>query len=281
MDVEMAEPKTVEHGNKEKDVRTDAAKPDVEKNAKEKGDAENAENAAGFNSQVKESTEFPLPSSSLSDSIEADISSLMDIHIEQETPQIQSPLVQKVPVSVIPENANLPPIPEILTETLVSTTISPPHVTPTISTVPQQTIAPILTSPIITESPTITTAIPESNALTAVQLRVSKLEKDVSELKNIDHSAKTIPTLKVADTVKDHKRKHDDDDDEDPPAGLNQGKAPSKGSKTGKSASAKELVEEPIAEVVMDDAINTARSQLMVELMDKQMRERRIIRNLD
>ncbi|GJW34179.1 retrovirus-related pol polyprotein from transposon TNT 1-94 [Tanacetum coccineum] len=83
----------------------------------------------------------------------------------------------------------------------------------------------------------------------------------------------------VADTVKDHKRKHDDDDDEDPPARPNQGKmtkrrrtkesvsskkpsatketpkgkAPSKGSKTGKSVSAKEPVEEPIAEVVMDD----------------------------
>ncbi|GJT11861.1 hypothetical protein Tco_0858903 [Tanacetum coccineum] len=90
----------------------------------------------------------------------------------------------------------------------------------------------------------------------------------------------------VADTVKDHKRKHDDDDnddddndDEDPPSRPNQGKmtkrirtkesvsskkpsatketpkgkAPSKGSKTGKSAFAKEPVEEPIAEVVMDD----------------------------
>ncbi|GJV74080.1 hypothetical protein Tco_1494075, partial [Tanacetum coccineum] len=82
----------------------------------------------------------------------------------------------------------------------------------------------------------------------------------------------------VAKTVKDHKRKHDDDeddDDRDPPAGPNQGKktkrrrtkesesskkpsttkeipkgkAPSKGSKTGKSAPAKEPVEEPIAEV--------------------------------
>nr|GEY00470.1 hypothetical protein [Tanacetum cinerariifolium] len=81
----------------------------------------------------------------------------------------------------------------------------------------------------------------------------------------------------VADTVKCHKRKHDDD--EDPPAGPNQGKktkrrrtkesesskkpsttketpkgkAPSKGSKTSKSASVKELVEEPTVEVVMDD----------------------------
>ncbi|GJZ10671.1 hypothetical protein Tco_0545430 [Tanacetum coccineum] len=86
----------------------------------------------------------------------------------------------------------------------------------------------------------------------------------------------------VADTVKDHKRKHDDnedDDDEDPPARLNQGKkakrrktkefesskkpsstketpkgkAPSKGSKTVKSASVKEPVEEPIIEVVIDN----------------------------
>ncbi|GKE77517.1 hypothetical protein Tco_1543637, partial [Tanacetum coccineum] len=84
----------------------------------------------------------------------------------------------------------------------------------------------------------------------------------------------------VDDTVQDHKRKHDDDD-EDPPAGPNQGKktkrrrtkesesskkpsttkeipkgkAPSKGSKTPNlSASVKEPVEEPTAEVVMDDA---------------------------
>nr|GEW01284.1 hypothetical protein [Tanacetum cinerariifolium] len=86
----------------------------------------------------------------------------------------------------------------------------------------------------------------------------------------------------VADIVKDHKRKHDadeDDYDEDPPIGPNQGKkikrrrtkepesskmpsttketpkgkASSKGSKTGKSASAKEPIEVPTVEVVMDD----------------------------
>ncbi|GKB64757.1 hypothetical protein Tco_0920943 [Tanacetum coccineum] len=85
----------------------------------------------------------------------------------------------------------------------------------------------------------------------------------------------------VADTVKDHKRKHDDDDDDDegPSARPNQskqtnrrrnkesesskkpsstketpkGKASTKGSKTGKFDSAKEPVEEPIAEVIMDD----------------------------
>nr|GEY49644.1 hypothetical protein [Tanacetum cinerariifolium] len=75
----------------------------------------------------------------------------------------------------------------------------------------------------------------------------------------------------VADTVKDHKRKHDDDEDLStrPNQGkktkkrrtkesesskkssftkeTSKGKAPTKGSKTGKSASTKEPIEEPIA----------------------------------
>ncbi|GJR28547.1 hypothetical protein Tco_1104779 [Tanacetum coccineum] len=249
---------------------------------------------------------------------------------------------------------------------------------PSVSTIPtaslQQTTTPIPTPPITTDAPTITTAIPKSDALSVVQLRVAKLEKDMFELKNVDHSAATIlgdalqkalqkhsedliqkhsvkpapksskiktPTVNiekgseksaseilkikreqaekqktpmftikstdkealkelyhtlmealiedenamdkgVADTVKDHKRKHDDDeddDDKDPPAGPNhskktnrrtkdskssknpsttketpKGKDPSKGSKTDKPASAKEPVKEPTVEVIMDDA---------------------------
>nr|GEU45495.1 hypothetical protein [Tanacetum cinerariifolium] len=67
---------------------------------------------------------------------------------------------------------------------------------------------------------------------------------------------KNVMDKGVIDTVKDHKRKHNDDEDndEDPAAGPNQGKAPTKGSKTGKSAFAKEPVEELNVEVVMDDA---------------------------
>ncbi|GJS82453.1 hypothetical protein Tco_0748994 [Tanacetum coccineum] len=88
----------------------------------------------------------------------------------------------------------------------------------------------------------------------------------------------------VTDTVKDHKRKHDgddddDDDDEGPPARLNQGKSskkrrtkepdsakkpsttkessngkdPNVGSKTGKSAPAKDPVEEPTDKVMVDE----------------------------
>ncbi|GKC12007.1 hypothetical protein Tco_1008789 [Tanacetum coccineum] len=118
------------------------------------------------------------------------------------------------------------------------------------------------------------------------ELRVAKLEKDVSKLKKIVLFAEALAALKIqVPSVIDNylgskvgDRKHDDD--EDPSAGPNQGKktkrrrtnesesskkpsttkdipkgkALSKGSKTIKSASTKEPVEEPTTEVVMDDA---------------------------
>ncbi|GKA91996.1 hypothetical protein Tco_0813921 [Tanacetum coccineum] len=97
--------------------------------------------------------------------------------------------------TVISETITLPPILEIPTETSVSTALSPPHVTPTISIV-QQTTTPIPTPSITTKAPTITTVVPEFDALTAIQLRVAKLEKDVSELKKIDHYAESLASLK-------------------------------------------------------------------------------------
>ncbi|GJT29610.1 hypothetical protein Tco_0909885, partial [Tanacetum coccineum] len=224
----------------------------------------------------------------------------------------------------------------------------------------QQTTTPIPTPPITTNAPTVTTIVSGSNTLIDVQLRVAKLEQDVFELKNVDHSSEVLAILElhvpavvdsyldskvgdiiekptptteqeseksppkilkikkeqaekqktpkftikstnkatleeydlksalyqsmhankslnrnpanyklyhalmealikdenamdkgVANTVKDYKRKHDDDDDDDdegPSARPNQG------SKTGKFASAQEPVEEPIDEVVMDEA---------------------------
>ncbi|GJR35628.1 retrovirus-related pol polyprotein from transposon TNT 1-94 [Tanacetum coccineum] len=108
--------------------------------------------------------------------------------------QIQPPSVQKILVLVIPETTNLPPIPEIVTETPVTTANPSPQVTPIISTV-QQTTTQIPTPTITTDAPTITTAVPESNALTAVKLRVAKLEKYVSELKTGDHSSVSLSVL--------------------------------------------------------------------------------------
>ncbi|GKB18425.1 hypothetical protein Tco_0852348 [Tanacetum coccineum] len=351
-------------------------------------DAEVKETDKGFGDQLLKISSNSSLVSTVKDSADADVSSLLDIPIQHETPQIQSPSVQKIPVSVIPETTNLPPIPEIVTETPVSTAVPSPQVTPISSSV-QQTPTPIPTKPITTDAPTITTVIPESNALSAVELRVAKLEKDMFKLKIVDHTSEALAALQsqvptvvdsyldtkvgdvfqkelqkhtadlihkyslqhlleltkkptptveqesekspsdilkiknalyqsmhanksfnrnlanhrlyhalmealiedenamdkgITDTFKDHKRKQDDDykddDDKDPPARPNQGKktkmirtkesesskkppstkdtpkgkTPTKGSKTGKSAPAKEPVKKPIAEVIMDDA---------------------------
>nr|GEX52443.1 hypothetical protein [Tanacetum cinerariifolium] len=188
-DVDIENAKVNESDKGDEDV-TDAAKEDIEKTSKVKDDT------------MK--TKFPPSSSGLS--------------ISLETPQIQSPLVQKVPVSVILETTNLPHIPEILTEPLVFTTVSLPQVTLIISSI-QQTPTLVPKQPIKMDAPTISIAVPKSNALTSVKLRLAKLEK------RCPSSTKDTP----------------------------KGKALTKGSKAGKSASAKKPTEEPIVEVVMDD----------------------------
>ncbi|GJV51361.1 hypothetical protein Tco_1447102 [Tanacetum coccineum] len=99
-----------------------------------------------------------------------------------------------IPVLVIPETTNLPPIPKIVTKTPVITTNPSSQVTPIISTV-QQTTTPIPTPTITTVASTVTITVSESNALTAVELRVAKLEKDVLELKTVDHSSESLAVL--------------------------------------------------------------------------------------
>ncbi|GJU65072.1 hypothetical protein Tco_1246907 [Tanacetum coccineum] len=63
----------------------------------------------------------------------------------------------------------------------------------------QQT-TPIPTPPITTEAPTFTTTVPvtptiTTAALTAVQLRVAELEKEVFKLKQVDHSTKVLASI--------------------------------------------------------------------------------------
>ncbi|GJS04697.1 hypothetical protein Tco_0321205 [Tanacetum coccineum] len=82
----------------------------------------------------------------------------------------------RVPVSVISKPSVLTPVQEYRSIANV-TTIPPPFVSTT-PYVPQQTTTPIPTPTIITDAPIITTAISESDALSVVQLRVAKLEKD-------------------------------------------------------------------------------------------------------
>ncbi|GJS60579.1 hypothetical protein Tco_0655363 [Tanacetum coccineum] len=76
----------------------------------------------------------------------------------------------RVPVSVIFEPLVLTPVQESPSIATV-TTLPPPSVSTT-PPVPQQTKTPIPTPPITTDALTITTTIFESNALSAIQLRL-------------------------------------------------------------------------------------------------------------
>nr|GEV13838.1 integrase, catalytic region, zinc finger, CCHC-type, peptidase aspartic, catalytic [Tanacetum cinerariifolium] len=83
-------------------------------------------------------------------------------------------------------------------------TLAPSSVS-TVPPVPHKTTTPTPTPPITTIAPTITIAVLESDALTVVQLRVAKLEKDVFELKKIDYSIKALDTLQhTADLIQEY-----------------------------------------------------------------------------
>ncbi|GJR04446.1 hypothetical protein Tco_0527430 [Tanacetum coccineum] len=79
--------------------------------------------------------------------------------------------------------------------TSTATTLPPPSVSTTPS-VPQQITTPIPTLPTITDAQIITTTVSESNALSVVELKVAKIEKDVSKLKTINHSTEALAILK-------------------------------------------------------------------------------------
>ncbi|GJW60109.1 hypothetical protein Tco_0109444 [Tanacetum coccineum] len=284
---------------KKKEELIVAAKHDAEKSAEEEGDAKKV---AGSSSQVKEGTEFPLPSSSLSvssgfctqfinssfdisltgvfkDTTEADVSSLMDVHIQQ-TPHIPSPPVQQVLVSVIPATINLPPILEILTENLVSTALRVAKLEKDVFELKNIYLSTEALAALKTQVPSIvdknlrtktSTVYLEQESekspseilkITKEQAEMQKMQKftikstNKAALEEYDMKStlyRTMHTNKsfnrnpanyklyhalmealiedesamdkgVADTIKDHKRKHDgdkDDDDEDPPAGPN------------------------------------------------------------
>ncbi|GKA78226.1 ribonuclease H-like domain-containing protein [Tanacetum coccineum] len=146
----------------------------------------------GFGDQFLKTSSDTSLIGTVKDSTDYEISSLIDVNIQSEVSQIQSPTVLRVPVSMIAEPSVLTPILETPLATTVNTS---PH--PFVSTIPhvplqQQSTTP----PITTDAPTVTTAVFGSNALLAVELRVEKLEKDVSDLKIVDHSSEALVVLK-------------------------------------------------------------------------------------
>ncbi|GJU97236.1 hypothetical protein Tco_1326507 [Tanacetum coccineum] len=162
---------------------------------------EGAGNQVNDDAQATQKTKVPIPSSSISSDyaakylnfdnippVDTKVVSMLDINVQHEAPRT-SPLLT-IPVSVIPEHIVSNP-PEIVT-TVLSTTICSllsslfPHL---------QQITPIPT-PTTTKATTSTTVVPDSETLSTFHQIIIELEKDVNELKTIDHSAALLSTIK-------------------------------------------------------------------------------------
>ncbi|GKB22887.1 hypothetical protein Tco_0862288 [Tanacetum coccineum] len=111
-------------------------------------------------------------------------SSILSVSSGFEIPQIQSPSILPVPISVISNPSVLTPIPKTPSVVLATTLLPPPTVS-SISHVQLQTTTPIPSPLITTKAPPVTT-IPD--LLPAILQRVYVLEKDVQELKEVDNT---------------------------------------------------------------------------------------------
>ncbi|GJV52232.1 hypothetical protein Tco_1447973 [Tanacetum coccineum] len=316
----------VKDSNKGDEEVTEAIKENAEKTSEVKDDAKKTKLpsksfslsvSSGFGDQFLKISSNSSLVTTVKDTTDAQINSLLEVKIQSEVPHIQSPSMLRVPVSVISEPLVLTPIQESPLIATV-TTLPPPSVSTTPSQIPKLPKKQTPTVDLEQES--------EKTPLEILKIKKEQAEKhkmpkftikstDKAALKEYDQKSALYQTMHankyfninhanhrlyhalmkaliedenvmdkgVADTAQDHKRKHDDDeddDDKDPLDGSNQGKktkrrrtkesesskkpsttketpkdkAISKGSKTGKSALEMELVEEPIAEVVIDYA---------------------------
>ncbi|GJT00775.1 hypothetical protein Tco_0821944 [Tanacetum coccineum] len=157
---------------------SDMAKADAEKIEEIKDDVEKAELpptssslsvSSGFGDKfLKLSSDTSLVGT-VKDTTNVEINLLLDIKIQSEVPHIQSPSVLTIPVSVISKPVVPTPIPET-PSVAPSTTLLPSLSISTIPLVPHQKTTLIPTPPITTDAPTITTTVPESNALTDSQV---------------------------------------------------------------------------------------------------------------
>ncbi|GJU88166.1 hypothetical protein Tco_1300589 [Tanacetum coccineum] len=182
------------------------------------GDAELKNvNQEGVGNQVKDDaqatqkTEGPILSSSISSDyaakylnfdnippVDTEVVLMLDIDVQHKFPRT-SPLLT-IPVSVIPEHTivNPPKIVKTTSSATISSLLSSlfPHL---------QQLTPI-PMPTTTEATTPTTVVPVSETLTAFHQRITNLEKDVKELKTVDHTSALLSTIKseVPKVVKEY-----------------------------------------------------------------------------
>ncbi|GJX64633.1 hypothetical protein Tco_0298976 [Tanacetum coccineum] len=199
-DEEMIIAEDAKIGNGDEEI-TDATNADAEKTEEVKDDTKKAEFPPS-SSSLSVSSEFgdhflKLSSdtsliSTIKDTTDAEINSLLDVKIQQEIPLIQSLSILNVPVSVISELSVLIPIHK--TPSVAPATTLLPH--PSVSTIPpilQQSTTLIPTPPITTKDSNIKTIL---DPLHAIIQRVFELEKYVQELKEVDNTTTLRATLK-------------------------------------------------------------------------------------
>ncbi|GJV35915.1 hypothetical protein Tco_1408392 [Tanacetum coccineum] len=175
-----------------KDVEsTDKEKGDVEMTNTETGDAKHENvNQEGVGNQVKDDAQATPKTE--------EVVSMLDINVQHEVPRT-SPLLT-ILVSVIPEHTIVNPSEIVTTPSSITISFLLSSLFPRL-----QQLTPIPT-PTTTKATTSTTVVSESKTLTAFHQRITNLEKDVKELKTVDHSSALLSTIKskVLKAVKEY-----------------------------------------------------------------------------
>ncbi|GJU20330.1 hypothetical protein Tco_1153672 [Tanacetum coccineum] len=287
IDIEETDDDEKTDDEKDDDEMTDAAKADAEKIEEVKGDNKQAgikvsnvdqtkDTSAQDNQatvlvsvKLKEMPELPPTISSLS------VSSGFDV------PQIQSPTLFNVPISIIPEQPVPAPSPTLTIKTPVSTVLYHPPPITAISSVLQQS-TPIPTPPITTVALSVTTVI--LDPLPAIVQRLSDLENQFEEWKRVDHYEDVEDSVQSYLTQDKHQKLYDsllnsimldesiakgdvnpdkvlkkrdcgDNEDKDPSTGPNQGKKTKRRRTKESESSKKSHLKDNTAN---DDVINDA-----------------------
>ncbi|GKF34741.1 hypothetical protein Tco_0107941, partial [Tanacetum coccineum] len=177
---------------------TDAEPTDKEKDVKD-------------DAQATQKTKAQIPSSSISSDyaakylnfdnippVDTKVVLMLDINVQHEVPRTL-PLLT-IPVSMIPEHIAINP-PEIVTATS-STSIS----SLLSSHFPRLQRLTSIPTPTTIEATTSTTVVPDSETFSAFHQRITNLEKDVKELKTVDHSEALLSTIKskVPNVIKEY-----------------------------------------------------------------------------
>ncbi|GJW17862.1 hypothetical protein Tco_0025298 [Tanacetum coccineum] len=232
----------------------DVAKADAEKIEELKDYAKKAELppissslsiSLGFGDQFLKLSSDTSLISTVKENTDAEINSLLDIKIQFEVLNIQSPSVLTVPVSVISEPSVLTPLqetPSVATPAPESSKIQTPTIN--LEQESKKSASEIRKIKRQQAEKQKMPKIPANHAL--YHALMEALIEDENDMDKEGKNTKRRRTKESESSKKPSTTKE-----------TSKGKAPSKGSKTGKSASAKEPIKEPIAEVVMDDELNT------------------------